>query len=432
MADLSSSPMVSKTKRDAGAALSSKSPFFSRAYGGYTAGQQQFYLTHLGKLSGKTILDPMSGQGFLLANLAFEGATVWLGDINPTMCLMSSLRSPEMVQNRERLSNWFDEQLGRGSFSRKSRGAEYVDDWLPDNIKAELRQYRELFDLSGDPFRERETFSRMPLRKRFAAAIPLLAAREIACFRSSDNQTWIKPGGLQREPHITAPMKRAVASWLAFAAANADHYREGGQPGQLLTMRMDAAAGDFATSPKVNAIVTSPPYANRLDYTRMWGPESQVAASIWDASVSDIQSRQIGSNVVRGTDRFRNDEEALPSEIVKALRDIKGDEGYASEGYYYPFFRNYAVTLASSVKKLAGRVLRNGTLVFFVRDTVRKDILFPAGLLIEEVLQSEGYRLVGKERQIVKRHVGLRRRSAGSGLYGVGQQEWWLAFRKVR
>ncbi len=431
MAELIVSQIGETPKRRSGAELP-KSPFFSRAYGGYTAGQEQFYRAHLGNPRGKKILDPMSGQGFLLANLAFQGATVWLGDINPTMCLMASLRSPEMVQHRERLSNWFDEELKRISFGTKSIRSEYVDDWLPENIKIELQHYRSAFDLSGDPFRSERGFFQMPLRKRFAAAIPLLAAREIACFRSSDNHTWIKPGGLQREHHVKEPLRRAVTSWFEFAAARAESFPGASSWGDLVTMRMDAADGDFAASPKVNAVITSPPYANCLDYTRMWGPESQVSASIWGASVPDIQSRQIGSNVVRGTGNLAEDERRLPREIIRALRAIRGDEGYASEGYYFPFFRNYAVTLARSVEKLASRITAGGTLVFFVRDTVRRDVLFPTGLLIEEVLRSAGHRVVGKERQIVKRHVGLRRRSATSGLYGVGQQEWWLAFRKAR
>jgi hypothetical protein len=410
-----------------------KSPFYSRAYGGYTTGQEEFYLGHIGNARGKRIMDPMGGQGFLLADLAFRGASVWLGDINPAMCLMSSMRAPEMIRNRERLANWLDDKLKNlGSIGPQALRSEYVDDWLPTNIKAELQSYRQLFDLSGDPFRSAQAFWRMPLRRRFAAVIPLLAAREITCFRSSDNYTWIKPGGLQRELHIIEPLRRAISSWLEFANGKSGLFQGSATSGELHLQRMDAVVGDFGAAPKVHAVITSPPYANRLDYTRMWGPESQVAASIWDANVSDIQAQQIGSNVIKGTKSLVADEGHLPKEIARALAGIKSDEGYASEGYYYPFFRNYAVTLAKSVQKLSTRITKDGILIFFVRDTVRKDILFPTGSLIEGVMTDAGFKSVGKERQIVKRHVGLRRRATSSGLYGVGQQEWWLAFRRPR
>ncbi|WP_164603441.1 hypothetical protein [Rhodopseudomonas sp. BR0M22] len=408
----------------------SRSPFFSRAYGGYTTNQQHFYLAHLGNPSNKTILDPMSGQGFLLANVAFEGATVWLGDINPTMGLMASLRSPEIVKSRHALVDWFTDKLSTVSFRKRHLRFEYVDDWLPEGIKVQLRQYRELFDLTDDPFHSPSDFARMSLRKRFAAAIPLLAAREIACYRSSDNHTWIKPGGLQRSSEINTSLQRAASSWLKFADDIAETYNNSKAWGRLTATPMDAARGDFGSSPRVDVVITSPPYANRLDYTRMWGPESHVSASIWGANIREIQSRQIGSNVVRGTPPLSIEEQGLPMEVVGALRAIKNDDGYASEGYYYPFFRNYAVTLAQSVRKLSERTKEGGLLVFFVRDTVRKDILFPTGLLIERVLENEGCTIFGKERKIVKRHVGLRRRAGTTGLYGIGQQEWWLAFRK--
>jgi hypothetical protein len=176
--------------------------------------------------------------------------------------------------------------------------------------------------------------------------------------------------------------------------------------------------------------ITSPPYANRLDYTRMWGPESEVAAAMWDANVSDIQLRQIGSNVVRGTAANDQDKNHFPKEVADALAAIKDDNDYASESYYYPFFRNYAMALMEAFRKLPLRVKSNGTIVVFVRDTVRKDALFPTGQLVERVLHEAGFRTVGKDRRIVKRHVGLRRSGAARGLYGVGQQEWWLAFRQ--
>lgn len=407
------------------------SPFYSRAYGGYTAGQEGFYREHIGSVAGKIVLDPMGGQGFLLADLAYEGANLWLGDINPALSLMASLRSPDMVKNAAKLTSWFVSNLAR--LKTPSSGAvhpEYVDEWIPKNIKAQLQSYREIFELDRSPFDQSHRFWDNSLRKRFAAALPLLAARELACFRSSDNYTWIKPGGLQREVQVVDPIMRALAVWLKFAEEKSRKLKDDHQQGALTSQRMNAATGDFGSTPKVDAVVTSPPYANRLDYTRMWGPESELAAAIWGASVGDIQLRQIGSNVVRGTGFTEAEQAILPKQISKALAAIRTDADYASEGYYYPFFRNYAMHLMTTCRKLTKQVKKNGVLVFLVRDTVRKDVLFPTGQLIEHVMHEAKFRTVGKEHQIVKRHVGLRRRASSGGLYGVGQQEWWLAFRQ--
>lgn len=403
------------------------SPFGSRAYGGYTAEQERFYLDHI-PVDAASILDPMAGQGFLLANLAYRGANVWLGDINPALCLLSSLRSPQMAKKREALVGWVIDNLHKVSLpNSRTLQLEYVDEWVPKNIKAQLQSYRQVFGLFESPFTS-STFWRSSIKRRFAAALPLLAAREIACFRSSDNLTWIKPGGLQREIKIVDPIKRALTEWLRFAENKIDEYRPQEPFGELFTQRMNASAGEFGSSPKVDAIITSPPYANRLDYTRMWGPETQVTAGIWDADIADIQSQQIGSNVVKGT--VEQDNKQLPKLVSNALAAIKTDDDYASETYYYPFFRNYAFSLASAVRELSLRLTPRGVLVIFVRDTVRKDVMFPTATLVEKVMQREGFHTVGRERRIVKRHIGLRRRNAASGLYGVGQQEWWLAFRR--
>jgi hypothetical protein len=122
---------------------------------------------------------------------------------------------------------------------------------------------------------------------------------------------------LQRELQIVDPIRRALTEWLKFAESKNDEYRLKEQLGELYSRRMNAAVGDFGSSPKVDAIITSPPYANRLDYTRMWGPESQVAATIWDEDIAAIQPQQIGSNVIRGT--VEQDTEQLPKQVSDAL-----------------------------------------------------------------------------------------------------------------
>ena len=370
-------------------------------------------------------------NGFLLAKLAYCGAQVWLGDINPALCLLASLRSPQMIQSRGKLADWLESNLHKLQIrSPNSQKLEYVDEWIPKNIGVQLRRYRDVFDLDTDPFMGGQKFWNAPLRKRFAAAIPLLAARDIACFRSSDNYTWIKPGGLQREAKIIDPIRRALATWLSFANNSAQSATDSVEWGELHAQTMDAASGEFGLARKADAIITSPPYANRLDYTRMWGPESEVAAAIWTAGTSEIQLNQIGSNIVRGTKVSNKVLEKLPRPISASLEAIRTDADYASEGYYFPFFRNYAASLMNAIRELSLQVKKNGVLVVFVRDTVRKDVLFPTGLLVEKVMHEAGFRTIGRERHIVKRHVGLRRRGAASGLYGVGQQEWWLAFRR--
>src|SRR6185295_2367026 len=87
------------------------SPFFARAYGGFTKEQESFYLRHIGVPNGKRFLDPMSGQGYNLSTLAWRGGEVWLGDLNPAPLHLAMLRDPELaVRHRELVASfrkWF-------------------------------------------------------------------------------------------------------------------------------------------------------------------------------------------------------------------------------------------------------------------------------------------------------------------------------------
>jgi DNA modification methylase len=195
---------------------------------------------------------------------------------------------------------------------------------------------------------------------------------------------------------------------------------------------MNAEKGLFGESPLADLIITSPPYANRLDYTRMWAPELEVLAAMWKESSSEIKSAQIGSTVVEGKHVLSKEEMQLPKTIRQSLFDIRNDADWkASESYYYPFFRNYAISMMRSLKQIENKLLPGGTLVVFVRDTVRKDIMFPTAELVQSVLvRSSKMKLLRTEKKVVRTHVGLLRKSAPSGMYGLAQLEWWLAFRK--
>lgn len=408
------------------------SPFFSRAYGGFTSGQIEFYRKCLGRVGRKTIVDPMAGQGFALSELAYEGATLWLGDINPAPLVLASLRSREFCENRDALLDELESLLRkvkrkrRGKFSKR-----YVDAWVAPSIKSDLHDFADLLGIGlfANPFND--SFWQAPTTLRFCVAMTVLAARELACFRSTDNLTWLKPGGLQREHRIVDPMLRAASNWRSYAEgmcaeedSNSENY------GSLCVARMDVTRGDFGSCPKAHAVITSPPYANRLDYTKLWGPECEVLAAMCSTSVAPIRREQIGTTVMKDRMNGASDDCPLPQVAVTALEQIRSDGAAYSDNYYYPFFETYACSLVRGMLQIAQRLRKNGQLIVFVRDTVRKDILFPTGQLLVDALASQDVSLEEQQRRVISHHIGRLRRASTNGLYGLGQQEWWMSFRK--
>jgi hypothetical protein len=194
---------------------------------------------------------------------------------------------------------------------------------------------------------------------------------------------------------------------------------------------MDVESGAFGSCPKPDCIVTSPPYANRLDYTRMWAPELEVVSAMYGVDCRGLKAKALGTTVVHGKIINADEEIGLPKVVRASLKAIRDDRhSKASDSYYYPFFRNYAVGLALGLRCMAKHLHRRGKLLVFVRDTARKDVLFPTGALVRGVLRSSGLSEIDSVRKVIREHIGLRRRASTKGLYGLAQQEWWLAFQK--
>lgn len=408
-------------------------PFFSRTYGGYTRGQEEFIASGVTKPSATTILDPMAGQGVTLAKFASAGAKVYLGDRNPAALLLANLRDPRLAEQHAALADWLNSVIDRlASKRRRATATKVVEGWIAPNIATALQDYAKYCGIGmfSNPFEIGSDFWHLDTKARFAAAIAVLAARDIASFRTTDNLTWLKPGGFARQVGIEVSLRSALEKWCDFAIRNANVK----SPGMLSVELMDAAQGEFSKTPKVNCIITSPPYANRLDYTRLWAPEIHVLANLCTSSIDRIRHSQIGTPVVEGLHHLENEVRLLPKPTRDTLREIKNDPTIYSKNYYYPFFRNYAVTLSRALIHVAARLSPGGTFMVFVRDTVRKDILFSTGDLVRSILVSKqcGLKLETTERRVIKQHIGFVRKSSSRGLYGLAQQEWWLSFRRPR
>lgn len=382
------------------------------------------------ELGRSTILDPMAGQGFFLSRAAPKDSRVWLGDINPGPLLLASLRDPALIRKSTALYTWYSDRLKLCRLSNRSFQAEYCDEWVPQALKNDLLEYSTVFRLNrlGNPLELNAKLWQAPARTRFAAALVALAARDLACYTGSDNVTWLKRGGLQRHGSIREPLRNAMNRWLEYAESRAGRSRP---TYELHLSVMDSAVGCFGTCPKVDLIVTSPPYANRLDYSRMWAPELQVLAAMLDFDPTAVKARQIGTTVVHARKPTDAAIAALPSFMRTTLKQIRDDDGAkASASYYYPFFCNYAISLSSSFVHLVGKMRSGCTAVVFVRDTVRKDTLFQAGRLVDEIFRSRGCIRLAKHEVVIRHHVGMMRRSSPASMFGLAQREWWLVFRK--
>jgi hypothetical protein len=404
------------------------SPFYSRNYGGLSDAQIAFAQPHLSKLHGP-ILDPMAGQGHYLSHLAASGREIYIGDINPGPLLLATLRDPRALRDFKSLIKWFTARLDRVRPIQIQTKPTYCERWIPAGIQGQLNEYKRVFQLEklGDPLTA-QSFWQGSVKQSFAAAIPVLVARQIACYTCSDNLTWLKMGGLQSQFDIVPAITAALDEWRRYAESLAHTFISG----RLQVERMNAEKGFFGSSPRPNIIITSPPYANRLDYTRLWAPELEVLAAMFSFDSALIKRSQIGTTSVKGVKVTHQDRSKLPAEVLHALETIRHDTlNKASLSYYYPFFLNYALAMTKTFRALGKDLDRRGRIVVFVRDTVRKDVIFPAGDLVVSVLKSAGVgSLIERKETIIRTHVGLRRRDAQVSMHGLAQREWSIVMEK--
>jgi len=312
------------------------SPYYSRNYGGLSQAQINFLAPYILRVHGP-ILDPMGGQAHYLSQLAHCGRDVHIRDLNPGPLTLALLRDPRLIDAADTLTTWLAGELAQLIAVRPtSKKARYSEEWVPDTVREQLQEYVGTLGLNrlGDPSVPGR-FWRGNLRQRLAAALPVLCAREIACYTASDNLTWLKKGGLQTVFDIYPVLLGGLTEWNRQWVLT----RSKARPRGRLTVECVDAEDDAAVlrTPRPSLIITSPPYANRLDYTRLWAPELEVMAAMFGFDTMRIKNRQIGTNVVRGKVPSQDEIGLLPIDIKEALLQIRNDELYASETYYYPF-----------------------------------------------------------------------------------------------
>lgn len=407
-----------------------QSPFFSRAYGGYTSKQIAYYEMAIGKVVGKRILDPMAGQAFAIAQLSHQGAQVSLIDVNPAPLLLASLRDPEVIVNRAEFVTWLEHILSKLAKRRVPKSSDVmVSGWISPGIRRDIAVYARLAGIGLFPPLFSEEFWNHEKYLRFAVAVLILAARRITCFQTSDNLTWLKPGGIAKEHRLCDPLREVLSQWNDWASAVTT------VPGGSLSIQsLNLERDSLSKRRKFDFVVTSPPYANRLDYSRLWAPEVAVLSELSGRGIEDLRTLAIGTNFVACTNGYEACLSELPESILRALAEIRDDAAKYSASYYYPFFRNYAISLSRGLKNCASTLATRGEMLVFLRDTVRKDTLFPSGQLVISTLTAPSVGLNEKEavKNVIKAHIGNVRRISSPGLYGLAQVEWWLRFEKKR
>lgn len=315
----------------------------------------------------RVLCDPMAGTSPLIPYISYQGVTAHFNDILP---LHACINAAKTYQTYRAL--------------RKGK-----DDWVKfasKELSHRLRRLRRKRLLVSDMWMHDDTVEGLlyawgkadehePLIRGFLKAVIILCVRPLSTASAAPtNTTWYRPGGVSSEKDIRDIIVEKVSKLKSYY----EYYYEPGEGirgGRCYFSTQDARTIQLKGKRQVDTIVTSPPYANRYDYTTMYAPELYF---LWKAGLkvelAELKQRVLASNVVKDYVDPEEDLATLASKAPKTarfLRDVD-EKGKETSRYYLRYFAKYYANLYAVLDHLLTILQRNGRLYVVVQSNVHR------------------------------------------------------------
>lgn len=404
-----------------------KSPYYSRMYGGYTKKQTEHIRALISSSEGLEILDPMAGQAYALTELT-ASHRLTLHDINPAALFFARLHGLDPENEAKNIKKAIKILTSFKDKEPSSNWPIFANGWISDYTKERLGELFSFLSPSplDNPFKN-GPFWQVTSCSTFLIAALLLSAREITCYRRSKNAAWLRAGGAQPNNNVFTAMLSALELWKnrSIEKTITRKFDITCKPINLLDFDNNDSLYDF--------IITSPPYANRLDYSNLWGPELALLGFAYGEEIDNLRLTQIGSPAVSGRGRIEIPGELISPSVLSTLHAIRDDGAYWSEGYYYPYFKNYIEEMAFGFNGLVHKLKPSGKMAIYFRDTIRKDkLLNIKELILYACSQTACIKSVHADRELVTNHIGaVRSKRSAKMEHGTAQREWCLVLERT-
>jgi hypothetical protein len=239
----------------------------------------------------------------------------------------------------------------------------------------------------------------IPKHRIVALTVYLTSLSRLRLYKkfSGSNPTWVKrPRSVADGASTIASITTTLNLAEEFASRLPDLHSEN-QTSSIWTSIEDNPAGPES----LDAIVTSPPYANRTDYIRHYLPacELLLAAAAEDERL--VRLRQIGTPLIRQAEPTP----LLPPSALEVLHSIRTHSSYASKRYYYKGFLYYFSDMFSAIEQMHRWLRRGGLLVMVVQDTYYKELYVPTADVLVDVAIAVGFKFHGRRDWRVRQYL---------------------------
>jgi len=360
-------------------------------YGSY---RKEVYLFLLRRLqTPSVILDPMAGTAPLIPFIETNGHMAFFNDILPIHFFINKAKTLKIYHKYQEYGyDWYCEQLLHCMNSLEGKSSIISDKWIDDSILnglIEAWQTAEQYDEDS---------------AIFIKAIILLCVRPFASITKTMNPTWLKYGGISSSKSLLRIIQDNINRYAQYYQLNYGS-TEITKRGECLFTKLDAA--DLHTSQKVDFILTSPDYCNRIDLTRLYGPENYFLSALGHTFPVKylVSTPKIRDYTELAVDFKRLT--GMSKSASQLLTKIKESPIADDSSYYLKYYTRFFSTLFNVLTRVSSNLSTTGRMYIVTQDNIHRGNLIQIDKIVGELFRASGW----QSRVVMKwerRHHGLR------------------------
>jgi hypothetical protein len=326
----------------------------------------------------KVIYDPMAGTAPLIPFIETNGHVAYLNDILPMHFFINKAKTYQVFQQYKQYGfDWYFQQLLSCMTPLEGKVLCISDKWIDDSI---LRGLIQAWHAAEQYDEDSATLLK--------AAI-LLCVRPFSSITKSNNPTWFKYGGISSGKDLREIVRDSLTRFDKYYHYHykSSHINERGKC--IIT---DEDATQLQLPQKVDFIMTSPPYCNRIDPVVQYGPENYFLSAL---GYTISEECLISITKVKDYNKLEQDFEYLTTKskyACKLLTKIWKSKKADDPSYYLKYYTRYFAKLFQVIDNVLNNLSATGKMYVVTQDNTHRGERIQIDRILRELLRASGWR----------------------------------------